>query len=147
FDVDNVPFLQTQDLLNLATNTFPVPLDAHRVLVARDTRENRQQFLRQNLGTVTVRAPTKTLDAFNATMRDLVNGRSQVMLDVRIIQLAHNNQRNTGAQLPQQVTAFNVYAEEQSILNANQSLVQQIISSGLASPGDTLAILGILLAS
>ena len=43
--------------------------------------------------------------------------------------------------------AFNVYAEEQSILNANQSLVQQIISSGLAAPGDTLAILGILLAS
>jgi hypothetical protein len=45
------------------------------------------------------------------------------------------------------MTAFNVYAEEQSILNANQSLVQQIISSGLAAPGDTLAILGILLAS
>ncbi|MGA7108546.1 MAG: hypothetical protein WBY75_12455, partial [Terracidiphilus sp.] len=38
-------------------------------------------------------------------------------------------------------------AEEQSILKANQSLVQQIISSGLAAPGDTLAILGILLAS
>jgi len=50
-------------------------------------------------------------------------------------------------QPPQQVTAFNVYGEEQSILNANQALVQQIISSGLAAPGDTLAILGILLAS
>src|SRR5208282_4623527 len=47
----------------------------------------------------------------------------------------------------QSVSAFNVYAEEQSILNANQSLVQQIVSSGLAAPGDTLAILGILLAS
>jgi Flp pilus assembly secretin CpaC len=33
------------------------------------------------------------------------------------------------------------------LLNANQDLVQQIISSGLAAPGDTLAILGILLAS
>jgi type II secretory pathway component GspD/PulD (secretin) len=106
-----------------------------------------QVAVEQNLGTVTVRAPTKTLDAFNATMRDLVYGRSQVMLDVRIIQIAHNNQRNTGAQLQQQVTAFNVYAEEQAILNANQALVQQIISSGLAAPGDTLAILGILLAS
>jgi tetratricopeptide (TPR) repeat protein len=182
FDLENVPFRQAHDLLDVATDTFSVPLDAHRVLVARDTRENRQQFLReemetvylpgmtqaemtevsnvaknvfsaqqvaieQNLGTVTVRAPTKTLDAFNATMRDLVYGRSQVMLDVRIIQLAHNNQRNTGAQLQQQVTAFNVYAEEQAILNANQALVQQIISSGLAAPGDTLAILGILLAS
>jgi tetratricopeptide (TPR) repeat protein len=168
FDLENVPFDQAQDLLDVATDTFSVPLDAHRVLVARDTRENRQQFLReemetvylpgmtqaemtevsnvaknvfsaqqvaveQNLGTVTVRAPTKTLDAFNATMRDLVYGRSQVMLDVRIIQIAHNNQRNTGAQLQQQVTAFNVYAEEQAILNANQALVQQIISSGLVS--------------
>jgi type II secretory pathway component GspD/PulD (secretin) len=64
-----------------------------------------------------------------------------------MIQLAHNTTRNTGVSPPQTVTAFNVYAEEQSILSQNASLVQQIISSGLASPGDTLAILGILLAS
>jgi Flp pilus assembly secretin CpaC len=70
-----------------------------------------------------------------------------VLIDVRILQLAHTNQRNTGAQLPQAISAFNVYTEEQSILNANQALVQQIISSGLAAPGDTLAILGILIAS
>ena len=69
------------------------------------------------------------------------------MLDVRLMQVAHTSTRNTGVQPPQSISAFNVYAEEQSILNANQSLVQQIISSGLASPGDTLAILGILLAS
>ncbi len=94
-----------------------------------------------------MRAPAENLDAFNSTMHDLMDGRSQVMLDVQIIQLAHTASRNTGVQLPQQVTAFNVYAEEQAILNANQALVQQIISSGLAAPGDTLAILGILLAS
>ena len=45
------------------------------------------------------------------------------------------------------MTVFNVAAEAQSVLNANQSLVAQIIASGLASPGDTLAILAILLAS
>lgn len=181
-DIDNVDFHRATDVVGMVTNTFAVPIDAHRVLVARDTRENRQQFQRleletvylpgfsgaemtevsniaknifssqqvsveQNLGTFTMRAPARTLDAFNATMRDLVNGRSQVLLDVRILQIAHTNQRNTGVQLPQQVTAFNVFAEEQAILNANQALVQQIISAGLASPGDTLAILGILLAS
>jgi Flp pilus assembly secretin CpaC len=80
-------------------------------------------------------------------MRDLLNGRSQVLLDVRLIQVAHTSTRNTGAQLPQTMTAFNVYAEEQSILNANQSLVQEIISSGLASANDPLAILAILIAS
>ena len=91
--------------------------------------------------------PQRTLEAFNATMQSLLDGRSQVLLEMRLIQLAHTSERNTGAQLPQSIAAFNVYAEEQSILNANQSLVQQIISSGLASPNDPLAILGILIAS
>ena len=78
---------------------------------------------------------------------DLTEGRGEVLIDVRVLQLAHTRERNTGVTPPQTITAFNVYAEEQAILNQNQALVQQIISSGLAAPGDTLTILGILLAS
>jgi len=66
---------------------------------------------------------------------------------VRLIQLAHSNERTTGVQKPQSFAAYNLYAEEQSILTANASLVQQIISSGLASANDPLAIIGILVAS
>ena len=191
-DVDDASFEQAMRVVSLLTSSFYVPLDPHRVLVARDTPENRQRFLRMeyetiympgmsqylpglsgpadteltdmvNLaknvfeiqqvvaettaGTLTLRAPQRTLNAFNATIRDLQDGRNQVMLDVRLIQLAHTSERNTGIHPPQKVSAFNIYTEEQSILNANQSLVQQIISSGLAAPGDTLTILGILLAS
>jgi len=169
-------------VLALVTHSFYVPLDAHRVLVAQDTRANRDQFQRldletvylpgltsteltemgtlaknvfdvqqsavdQSSGTLTIRASEKTLNAFNSTVRELLDGRSQVLLQVQMFDLAHTNNRNTGIQPPQSMSAFNVYTEEQSILNANQSLVQQIISSGLAAPGDTLAILGILLAS
>jgi Flp pilus assembly secretin CpaC/tetratricopeptide (TPR) repeat protein len=182
-DLDDAGFEQAMQVLNLLTNSFYIPLDAHRVLVARDTPDNRKQFERldletiylpglsqteltdvsnlaknvfgltqqasvdQSAGTLTIRAPEKTLSAFNTTIREIIDGHSQVLLDVRVIQIAHTSDRNTGIQPPQTVSAFNVYAEEQSILNANQSLVQQIISSGLAAPGDTLAILGILLAS
>lgn len=181
-DMEDASFEQAMRAVGLLTNSFYVPLDPHRVLVARDTSENRQQLMRldfetiylpglnttelteigtlaknvfdvpqelveQGEGTLTVRAPERTLDAFNATIRELLDGHSQVMLEVRLIQIAHTSERNTGIQPPQTVSAFNVYAEEQSILNANQSLVQQIVSSGLAAPGDTLAILGILLAS
>ncbi len=181
-DVDDASFDQATQILGLLTNSFYVPLDAHRVLAARDTADNRRQFERMEMetiylpglasaqltevgtvaktvfdmqqaavdpssGTITVRAPELTLNAFNATVRDLIDGRNQVLLEVDLIQLAHTSDRNTGVQPPQSVSAFNVYAEEQSILNANQALVQQIISSGLAAPGDTLAILGILLAS
>lgn len=182
FDLDDATFSQAMSTLDMATNTFSVPLDPHRVVVATNTAQNRQQFLRQEMetlylpgipsaemteltnvarnvfsvtqvaveqtaGTMTLRAPAKTLDAFNTTMQDLVNGDNQAMLDVHMIQLARTRQRNLGLQLPQQITAFNVYTEEQAILNANQALVQQIIASGLAAPGDTLAILGILIAS
>ena len=181
-DVDDASFAQATRALGLATKSFYVPLDAHRVIVAHDTLDNRRKFLRQEFetiylpgltaaeltevgnlaknlfeaqesvvepsaGTLTIRAPESTLNAFNATMRELLDGRNQVMLEVRMIQIAHTSQRNTGVNMPQQITAFNAYSEEQSILNANQALVQQIISSGLAAPGDTLAILGILLAS
>lgn len=182
FDVDDVNFEQAAQVLNLATNTFFVPLDAHRALVAEDTSANLRRLQRQDEETVylnglsddelnevltlaknifmvsqatlslsdraiVLRAPERSLNAFNATMQNLLDGRSQVMVDVRLIQLAHTSTRNTGAQLPQTMSAFNVYAEEQSILSTNASLVQQIISSGLASPNDPLAILGILIAS
>jgi general secretion pathway protein D len=182
FDVDDANFVQAMRSLSLVTNSFYVPLDAHRVLVARDTVENRRQFERLDVetiylpglttaeltevgvlarnvfemqqaavdpsaGTISLRAASMTLNAFNSTIHQLIDGHNQVLLEVSLIQLAHTSDRNTGVQPPQSVTAFNVYAEEQSILNANQSLVQQIISSGLAAPGDTLAILGILIAS
>jgi general secretion pathway protein D len=182
FDLDDASFEQAAQVLGLVTNSFYVPLDAHRVLIARDTQENRRKFERLELetiylpglptaemtevetvaktvfelqqakvdpssGTLTVRGAPSTLKALNSTLRELIDGHSQVLLDVDLIQLAHTSDRNTGVQPPQSISAFNVYAEEQSILNANQSLVQQIISSGLASSGDTLAILAILIAS
>jgi len=181
-DIDNVSFDEAVRAVSMLTDSFYVPVDPHRALVARDTRDLRQQYMRlgeetislsgltntemNDLGamarnvfeiqqvsvdssaaTITLRAPEDALQAFNVTCRDLREGRSEVVIDVRILQMAHNSTRNTGFTPPQTVTAFNVYTEEQAILNQNQALVQQIISSGLASPGDTLAILGILLAS
>jgi type II secretory pathway component GspD/PulD (secretin) len=181
-DIDNGSFDQATRALNLVTNSFYVPIDAHRVLVARDTPTNRREFTPQELETVylsgmkpdemtevsnlakqvfnlqqvqltpsnssiTIRAPKDALQAFNTTIQQLLDGHSQVMLDVRLIQVAHLSDRNTGVTPPQTFSAFNVYAAEQSILNTNQDLVKQIVSSGLAAPGDTLAILGILLSS
>ncbi|HEY1805698.1 MAG TPA: hypothetical protein VGG45_14580 [Terracidiphilus sp.] len=117
------------------------------VTLAKEVFQAQQAQLSSSQNSLTVRAPASTLDAFNATMRSLLDGRSQVLVDVRMIQVAHMGTRNTGAQLPQSFSAFNVFAEEQSLLSQNASLVQQIISSGLASANDPLAILGILIAS
>jgi Flp pilus assembly secretin CpaC len=181
-DLDDVSFADATRILEMATHTFYVPLDAHQVLVADNTRDKREKLMPQESETVylsglsademtevatlakevfqaqqaqlsssqhslTLRAPASTLDAFNATMRSLIEGRSQVLVDVRMIQVAHTSTRDTGTQLPQSISAFNVFAEEQSLLSQNASLVQEIISSGLAASNDPLAILGILIAS
>ena len=114
FDLDDATFNQAVSTLDMVTNTFEVPLDAHRVVAAANTGQNRQQFLRQEMetlylpgvnaaqmteltnvarnvfsvpqvaveqtaGTMTLRAPPKTLNALNATMQDLMNGDGQVM--------------------------------------------------------------------
>lgn len=181
-DVDDADFAAATRVVEMVTGSFHVPLDAHHALVARDTKENRQQFTPQQLetvylpglnateltdvvnlaknvfgapqavaeptsGTISIRAPRRTLNAFNATMQELLDGHSQLMLEVRMIQLAHTSTRNTGVQTPSSMGIFNVAAEAQSIFTANQSLIQEIISSGLASANDFMAILGILVAS
>jgi type II secretory pathway component GspD/PulD (secretin) len=129
-----LPGLSTNELTEVGT-------------LAKNVFELTQASTDPTAGTITVRGPASTLKAFDETIRELIDGHSQVLLEVTLIQLAHTSDRTTGLTTPQSISAYNVYSEEQSILNANQSLVQQIISSGLAAPGDTLAILGILLAS
>lgn len=182
FDVDDVDFHQAEQMLRLETDSFFVPLDPHRVLIAKDTRANRQEYERLLLETVylpgltpqeltdisnlarnvleitqvvadpgqnamTVRGPETRLALFNRTIRGLMDGRSQVLLEVRIYEISRTHTTNIGVQTPQQFRAFNLNSEIQSVLNGNQSLIQQIISSGLANANDLQAIAAILLAS
>ena len=182
FDVDDVNFQQAQQLLRLETNTFFVPLDPHRVLVAKDTRANRQEYERLLLETVylpglntqeitdvsnlarnvleiqqvaaepskntlSVRGPETRLALFNRTLHGLMDGRSQVLLEVRIYEIQRTRNLNVGVQLPQQFNAFNLNTEIQSVLNNNQQLIQEIVSSGLANANDLEAIAAILIAS
>jgi general secretion pathway protein D len=182
FDADDVDFAHAAELVGLATDSFFVPLDPKRVLVARDTKDNRTRFERvsvetlrlpgltqtqmsdmgniaRNLfgvqqatvqgtsGTMTVRAPTAVLTAINHTFADLLDAQSEVLLEVKLYQVAQTRTRNIGLQLPQSVTLFNLPSAVNSIISQNQSLVQQIISSGLANAGDFAAIAAILIAS
>ena len=182
FDVDDVDYAQAAHLLNLVTNSFMVPLDPVRVLVAKDTKENHTKYDRLSLetlrlpgltpaefsdmsnlaknvlgiqqaaaqpemGTLTVRAPASTLKALNKTLADLLDGKSEVLLDVKIYEVENTRTSLVGVQLPQTATVFNVPSELNSVISGNSSLVQQIISSGLASAGDFAAIAAILIAS
>lgn len=175
-------FKQALEALELATNTFMVPLDPARALFMRDTEANRTQFERYAVETlplkgitqdertriieiaqkifsiehvtldatqdaIVVRAPAAKLKDLNLTLQQFLEGQSQILLNVRMYEVDLNHVRNLGLELPDQTTVFNIPSELNSIINNNQSLIEQIISSGLASPHDYEAIAAILIAS
>lgn len=119
--------------------------------LARNVFDTQQTVAEPTAGTLTLRATAKTLDAFNRTVTKLVDGKSVVDLNVKIIQLAYISQRDTGSTFFQQTQVANVYSEIQTILNQNQSAVQAIIASGVVPNANglqnQLTIIGILLAS
>ena len=183
FDADDVDFTQAAHLLSLATNSFMVPLDPVRVLVAKDTKENHDKYdrlsletirlpgltaaefsdmgnlaknvfgiqqaaVQPDLGTLTVRAPASSLQALNETLADLLDGKSEVLLDVKIYEVENTKTTPLSASSCRKQQPFSTSPRElNSVISQNSSLVQQIISSGLASAGDYAAIAAILIAS
>jgi general secretion pathway protein D len=119
------------DMSNLAKNVLGV----------------QQTTAQPNQGTLTVRATANTLAALNRTFADLLDGKSEVLLDVKIYEVENTRTTLVGVQLPQTTTVFNVPSELNGVISGNSSLVQQIIASGLASAGDYTAIAAILIAS
>lgn len=99
-------------------------------------------------GALVIRAPEQTLSYVNLTLADLIDGGSEVMIELKLYTADRTNQRNIGAQLPQQVGLYSVSAEAQNIVNANQSLVNQAISQGLVpANASNIAIALALIAS
>ena len=182
FDTSGADFEEAVNMLEPATHTFLVPLDAHQVLVAADTKENRMRFeeqvtqtfsfpgvtrnelndlqsiAREVLGvqqvamdpgrnTVTMRAPGEELKTWQGASTELVAAQSEIQLDVGIYEIDESVERDAGMILPNSATLFNLQSEVNSILANNSSLVQEIISSGLASAGDWEKIIAILISS
>jgi general secretion pathway protein D len=119
--------------------------------LARNVFDAQQAVPQPSARTLTLRASARAMDAFNRTVARLEDGKNQVDLNVKIIELAYVSSRETGVKFFQQTSLYNVPSEINSILTQNQALVQQIISAGLVANQNTLAnqiaILAILVAS
>jgi Flp pilus assembly secretin CpaC len=182
FDQDGVTFAQAQQAMMLVTNTFSVPLDGRRVLVALDTKANRTAYERlaqetvylpgltsaemtdvvnlaknvfeaqqasidESAHTMVVRAPEARIRPLNLVLTELLAGRSEVLLDVHVYEVTRTRDVTEGAELPASSNIFNVTSEVNSLIAANPSLVQQIIASGLATPGNYAEIAAALILS
>jgi len=105
--------------------------------VVRNVFDVKQVTVDKSSGTLVLRAPQETLTYINLTLADLIDGGSEVMIDLKLYAVDKTNQRNIGTQLPQQIGIYNVASAAQDLVNANQSLVNQAIAQGLIPAGSS----------
>jgi type II secretory pathway component GspD/PulD (secretin) len=113
---------EMDELGNVVRNVFDLP---------------KQVTVDKSAGTLLIRAPEETLTYVNLTLADLIDGGSEVMIDLKLYTVDKTHQRNIGTQLPQQVGIYNVESAAQSLVSANQSLVDQAIAQGLIPAGSS----------
>ncbi len=113
---------QLNELTNVVKNVFDV----------------KQAVVSPLSGTLLLRAPEPTIKAVNQTLDDLLDTQADVVLELKLFSIDKSKLRNTGATPPTQVGFFNVYSEAQTLVSANQSVVNQAIASGLFTPTGNL---------
>jgi general secretion pathway protein D len=105
--------------------------------VVRNVFDVKQLSVDKSAGTLVIRAPQETLTYVNLTLADLIDGGSEVMIDLKLYAVDKTNQRNIGAQLPQQIGIYSVASAAQNLVTANQSIVNQAIAQGLIPAGSS----------
>jgi type II secretory pathway component GspD/PulD (secretin) len=101
----------------------------------RSVFEVKQVTVQNSFDTLVVRAPAETLHALNLTLRDLLEGNSEVMIDLKLYSVDKTATHNIGVTLPSQVGAYSVASEAASLVAANQTLINQAIAQGLVPAG------------
>lgn len=96
---------------------------------------------------LSIRAPEQTLRAVNFMLYDLLDGSSELLLEMHLYEVDRTRNNTYGPILPQQTTIFNLESEASSIINANQSLINQLIASGVITAGNVLEEIAALIAA
>jgi general secretion pathway protein D len=127
-----IPGMTNEEMDNLGTLVKNI-FDIKQVTVGKSS------------GTLVLRAPQETLTYINLTLADLIDGGSEVMIDLQLYSVDKNNQRNIGAQLPQQIGIYSVASAAQNLVTANQSIVNQAIAQGLIPAGASNVVIALAL--
>ena len=126
---------QVQETLYLPGQTVEQLNDLANVI--RNVFDVKQLTVQQGAGSLILRAPASDVKAINLTLADLLDGGSEVVLELKLYSVDISRGRDIGFQ-PPQFGAYNVTAAAQQLVSANQALVNQAISQGLISSTDSI---------
>jgi type II secretory pathway component GspD/PulD (secretin) len=103
--------------------------------VVKSVFDVKQTSVQTGLGSIVVRAPQDILDPLNLTLKDLMDGGGEVMIEVKLYEVDTTKNTDAGTTLPTQYNVFNVFGAANQIVNSNQAIVQAAIAQGLIPPG------------
>jgi general secretion pathway protein D len=103
--------------------------------VVRTVFDVKQTSVQTGMGGIVVRAPQDVLEPMNRTLKDLMDGPGEVMVEVKLYEVDTTNMNNIGGAIPTQFSVFNVDQTANAIVSGNQALVQQAVAQGLVPPG------------
>lgn len=84
---------------------------------------------------ITVRAPKEEMAAISAMLDEMVQGRPEVMLDIKAYELTYDKLRQNGLSLQNNFQIFNVFAEIYAALGpAAQPIINQLKQTGTINP-------------
>jgi Flp pilus assembly secretin CpaC len=106
---------EMQELANVARNIFNI-----KEVTASSTG-----------GYMLLRGDVNVLRQVNALYDDMLDGAPEVLFDVTLYELDKTLDNNIGATLPSSAGIFSIASEAQSLVSANQSLINQAIAAGL----------------
>ena len=98
--------------------------------LARNVFELKQVTASATGGDILVRGDENTIRALNATYADMLDGGSDVLLDIKMYEIDNTHLVNVGTSLPTSISAFPLVTAGQNLISANQTLINEAISSG-----------------
>jgi Flp pilus assembly secretin CpaC len=101
------------------------------VSIAQNLLTLKQVSVQPGEGSLVVRGPAELVDAADKIFTDLLTGASDVVIDMKLYAIDKQHTQNLGVILPASLSAFSLASQAQSIVAANQSLITQLIASGV----------------
>lgn len=112
---------EMQELANVARNIFDI-----KEVTASSTG-----------GYLLMRGNEQVLREVNAVYDDMLDGSPEVLFDVSLYEIDKSLDNNVGAVLPNSAGVFSIAAQAQSLVSANQSLINQAVAAGLLTLNGT----------
>lgn len=101
------------------------------VSIAQQLLDIRQVSVAPLGGALTVRGPAERVDAIEQVFKDLLQGTSELTLDVKLYAVNKSRVRNLGIVLPNSLSAYSLAAQAQTVVSQNSALISQLVSSGV----------------